>query len=94
MSKITSKLTKKTPERCQKDHFGVCNFGTDFKNCSGVSIVNLNPFWANVPILHDLKIPESPRGVFRGYEMGTFARNGLSKLMTAEKLLKSQYLCV
>ena len=39
-----------------------------------------NPFLANVPILYPLKTPENQRfsGVFRGYKMGTLARNGLN----------------
>ena len=40
-----------------------------------------NPFLANVPILCPLKTPENFwfSGVFRGYKMGTLARNGLTK---------------
>ena len=40
----------------------------------------LNPFLNNVPILYPLKTPENQRfsGVFRGYKMGTLARNGLT----------------
>ena len=40
-----------------------------------------NPLLANVSILYPLKIPENQRffGVFRGYEMETFARNGLKQ---------------
>ena len=39
----------------------------------------LNPFLANVPILYPLKTPENLwfSEVFRGYKMGTLARNGL-----------------
>ena len=39
---------------------------------------HLNPFLPNVPILHPLKTPEnlSFSGVFRGYKIGTLARNG------------------
>ena len=39
----------------------------------------LNPFLANVPILYPLKTPKNLWfcGVFRGYKMGTLARNGL-----------------
>ena len=39
----------------------------------------INPFMANVPITCPLKTPEnlSFSGVFRGYIMGTMARNGL-----------------
>ena len=41
----------------------------------------LNPFLANVSILYPLKTPENQRfsGVFRGYKMGTLARNGLTQ---------------
>ena len=41
-----------------------------------------NPFLANVPILHPLKTPESLSfsGVFRGFKMGTLARNGLIRV--------------
>ena len=41
--------------------------------------MDFNPFLANVPILYPLKTPENQRfsGVFRGYKMGTLARNGL-----------------
>ena len=37
-----------------------------------------NPFLANVPILYPLKTPQNQgfSGVFRGYKMGTLARNG------------------
>ena len=40
----------------------------------------LNLFLANVPILYPLKTPENQifSGVFKGYRMGTFARDGLS----------------
>ena len=39
----------------------------------------LNPFQANAPILYPLKTSENLwfSGVFRGYKMGTLARNGL-----------------
>ena len=39
-----------------------------------------NPFLASVPILYPLKISENQifSGVFRGYRIRTFARNGLS----------------
>ena len=42
----------------------------------------LNPFLANVSILYPLKTPENLwfSGVFRGYKMGTLARNGLRAL--------------
>ena len=36
-----------------------------------------NPFLVNVPILYPLKTPEN-LWVFRGYKMGTLARNGLN----------------
>ena len=41
--------------------------------------VSVNPFPANVPILHSLKTTENQRfsGIFRGYKMGILARNGL-----------------
>ena len=40
----------------------------------------INPFLANVPILYPLKTPENLWlfGVFRGYKMGTLARNRLT----------------
>ena len=39
----------------------------------------MNPFLANRPILYPLRAPENQRlfGVFRGYKMDTWARNGL-----------------
>ena len=39
----------------------------------------INPFLAYVPILYPLETPENLwfSGVFRGYKMGTLARNGL-----------------
>ena len=41
--------------------------------------MTINPFLANVPILYLLKTPEIRfSGVFRGYKMGTLARNGLN----------------
>ena len=55
----------------------------------------LNPFLANVPVLYPQKTLENLWffGVFRGYKMGTLARNGLSftKLLTlflSKRLLK------
>ena len=44
--------------------------------CEGVSI---NPFLANVAILHPLKSPENQRfsGDFRGCKMGTLEKDGL-----------------
>ena len=43
--------------------------------------VVFNPFLANVPILYPLKTPENFwfSGIFRGYKIGTLARNGLAK---------------
>ena len=39
----------------------------------------INPLLANVPTLYILKTPENLwlAGLFRGYKMGTLARNGL-----------------
>ena len=51
-----------------------------FQEGPHLGIINLiKPFLATVPILYPLKIPEafSFPGVFRGYKMGTLARNGL-----------------
>ena len=44
----------------------------------------LNPFPVNVPILYPLKTPENQKffGVFRGYKMGTLARNELNDLQS------------
>ena len=41
--------------------------------------VSVDPFLANVPIIHPLKTPESLQfaGVFRRYKIGTLARNRL-----------------
>ena len=49
---------------------------------------SVTPFLANVPILYPLKTPENLffSGAFRGYQMGTLARNGLMKLETPNKL--------
>ena len=44
-----------------------------------LGIINLiKPFLDTVPILHSLKTPEAFwfSGVFRGYKMGTLARDG------------------
>ena len=40
-----------------------------------------DPFMANIAILYPLKTPENLwfSGVFRGYKMGTLARNGSIK---------------
>ena len=45
----------------------------------GTIYVLSNPFLANAPILHPLKTLKNQRfsGVFRGYNMGTTAKNGL-----------------
>ena len=53
------------------------------KNCLRPESAPFNAFLVNVPILHPLKTPENLRfsGVFRGYEMGTLARNGLKTLI-------------
>ena len=44
--------------------------------------VDFNPFLANASILYPLKTPENQRfsSVFRGYKMGTMARNRLISL--------------
>ena len=48
----------------------------------------LKPFLANVLILYPLKTPENRWffGVFRGYKMGTLARNGLNKFVSTQDL--------
>ena len=53
---------------------------------NGVNFVK--PFLAIVLILYPLKIPEASRfpGVFKGYKMGTLARNGPS-FSSCKKLL-------
>ena len=50
---------------------------------------SFNPHLANVPILYPLKTPENQRfsGVFRGYNMGILARNGLQILFDCTKLI-------
>ena len=50
-------------------------------------LVPVNPFLANVPILYPPKTPENQRfsGVFRGYKMGTLARNGLNNRQVSNK---------
>ena len=50
-----------------------------------------NTFLANVLILYPLKIPDNLwfSGVFRGYKMGTLARNGLNKIV--KTILKRYY---
>ena len=44
-------------------------------------LTKLNPFLANVPFFYLLKTPENLwfSGVFRGYKIGTLARNGLKR---------------
>ena len=56
----------------------------------------INPFLANVPILHALKTPENQRfsGVFRGCKMGTLVKNGLIKLVLSSSLITSVLLLV
>ena len=48
-----------------------------------VLVSMVNQFVANIPILYPLKTPESLWfcGFFKGYKMGTLARNGLSWIM-------------
>ena len=49
-----------------------------FKNCHFFpGFFSLNPFLTNVPLLYPLKTPENHwfSGVFRGYKIGTLARN-------------------
>ena len=55
----------------------------------------INPFLANVPILYHLKTPENLwfSGVFRGYKMGTLARNGLKEGKIAHILNIFSYTC-
>ena len=55
-----------------------CSFGQHFKKSFRAEFF-INPFLANVPILYPLKTPENQRfsGVFKGFKMGTFARNAL-----------------
>ena len=55
----------------------------------------INPFWANVPILHPLKTPENLwfSGVFRGCRMGTLVRNGLSFITLAKSEQKFPLKC-
>ena len=45
------------------------------------TLINFNPFLANMPILYPQKTPENLpfASVFRGYKMGTLARYGLMK---------------
>ena len=55
------------------------DFHKGFSNYLIKDQCSLNPFLHNVPILYPLKTPENLwfSGVFRGYELGTLARNGL-----------------
>ena len=63
-------------------------FTVDKKRVQTIFLKKLiNPFLANVPILHPLKTPENRRfaGVFSGCKMGTLARNGLKSAKKEEK---------
>ena len=56
-----------------------------FSSIKGITRL-INPFPTNVPILYPLKTPENQRlsRVFRGYKIGTLAKNGLiSKEMSS-----------
>ena len=57
-----------------------------------VKLALFNPYLANVPILYHLKIPENLwfSGVFRGYKMGSLARNGLKKSQCREHVFLLQ----
>ena len=76
-----------TAEKINVDNVG-CN---DEHMCNSPYADNLkfickdNPFLANVPILYPLKTPENLwfSSVFRGYKMGTLARNGFKKSIIA-----------
>ena len=48
---------------------------------------SINPFLPNVPILYPLKTPKKQRfsGVFKGYKVGTLARNGLKNVIYVDK---------
>ena len=50
------------------------------------SLIVLNPFLGNVPIVDLLEISENQRfsGVFRGYKMGTSAKNELTETLKME----------
>ena len=70
---------KKLIEKC-------CNKCWTFKNrtkktfdIEKTALIKLNPFLTNISILYPLKIPEKLwfSGVFRVYNMGTMAKNGL-----------------
>ena len=56
----------------------------------------INPFLPNVPILYPLKTPENLwfLSIFRGYKMGTSARNGLKIYININNLKYEQsYTC-
>ena len=59
-----------------RDH---CNISISIFREIHSSLSSLNPFLINAPILYPLKTPENQRfsDVFRGYKIGTLARNGL-----------------
>ena len=46
---------------------------------TGLELVCINPFLVTMPILYPLKTPpkQNYSSVFKSYEMGTMARNGL-----------------
>ena len=50
------------------------------------SLIVLNPFLGNVPIVDLLEISENQRfsGFFRGYKMGTSAKNELTETLKME----------
>ena len=50
-------------------------------------LCSINQFRANALILHPLKIPEFYRfsSVFRGYKIGTLARNGLIEILETSR---------
>ena len=71
--------------RSALDSYVVFRFGDDASNCQKWGF--FNPFLAHVPNLYSLKTPENHirnqetyevSGLFRGYKMGTLARNGFS----------------
>ena len=55
----------------------------------GRIVSSINPFLAKVPILYPLKTPENLwfSGVFRGYKIGTLARNGLRAVSKVKSFL-------
>ena len=50
----------------------------------GYDLAYIDPFLADVSILYTMKTPgkQKASSVFRGYEMGIMARNGLIKFVT------------